>query len=171
MASISSDFATAYTAATTSRTAGPSLADYDYNIRYRTVSVTVTSAFATAVSGGASDSATGATAYFELGPALFDGQVIPNESFISYDTGSTGTITAVTCMLQKYNSTDGLVALSGLATPSGAVADYFLDFSTPTTLPTVQKSDTLRVGIVAATTLTSGRTLRINVAYRPKHVS
>jgi hypothetical protein len=155
MASELSTFAALYDAADT-RIGGPNLSEYDRPVRMRTDTVTLTEA------------ANASGDYYDLGPAMFEGQVIPNESFLSYDTGSTGTLNT-TFTLSKYNATDGVVDLSGLATGSGAVADYFLDFAAVTTLPTVTKSDRLRLYLTTVTTATAGRTIKVNICYIPKH--
>lgn len=166
MASGSSTYATSYDAATSSRTGGPSVATRELNMKYITDVVTLT----TGVLTGNDTYLSGD--YYDLGPAGFEGYVIPNLSFISYDTGSTGTLTNAFFVLAKYNSTDGAVVISGECNANGLVADYFADFAAATTWPSVQKGDRLRLYLANTEgTYTNGRTLRVNVACLPKHVS
>lgn len=158
MASELSTYATSYDAATSSRTGGPSVADRERDLKYIFDTVTLTEA------------ANASGDYYDLGPAGFEGQVVPNMCFLSYDTGSTGTLNT-TFTISKYNATDGVVDLTGLATGNGLVADQFADFAAATTWPTVTKSDRLRLYLTTVTTATAGRTIKVNIAYAPKHVS
>lgn len=150
-----STFAALYDAADT-RIGGPNLAEYDMAKRYRFDTVTLTS--------DVNDTGD----YFDLGPALFNGQVIPNECFLSYNTGATGSLNT-TFTLSKYNATDGVVDLTGLATGSGAVADYFLDFAAATTWPTVLPTDRLRLYLTTVSTADAGLAIKVNIAYAAKH--
>lgn len=157
MASELSTYAALYDAAN-GRVGGPSLADRMKGVISIEDTVTLTEAA----------NATGD--YYDLGPANFNGQVIPSECFLSYDTGSTGTL-STTFTLAKYNATDGVVDLTGLATGNGLVADYFADFAAATTLPTVQATDRLRLYLTTVTTATAGRTIKVNIIAKAKHTS
>jgi hypothetical protein len=158
MASELSTYAALYDAAATTRIGGPSESDRVFKVCLLTDLVTLTEAA----------NATGD--YYDLGPANFDGQVVPNECFLSYDTGSTGTL-STTFTISSYDPDTGTVTdLTGLATGNGLVADYFADFAAATTWPTVTKDMRLRLYLTTATTATAGRTIRVNVAFIPKHV-
>lgn len=159
MASELSSYATLYDAAATSRNQGPSADDRLIQPTYLTDSVTLTEAA----------NATGD--YYDLGPVGLNCQVIPNECFLSYDTGSTGTL-STTFTLAAYNPTTGVVTdLTGLATGNGLVADYFADFAAATTWPTVDREDRLRLYLTTVTTATAGRQIRVNVMLIPKHTT
>lgn len=159
MASELSAWAALYDDANTSRIQGPSLDDVLIQPSLRTDSITLTEA--------ANESGD----YYDLGPALVTCQVIPNESFLSYDTGSTGTLNT-TFTLKSYDPVTGTVTdLSGLATGNGAVADLFADFSTPTTWPTVDKDHRFRLYLTTVTTATAGRQIRVNIKLIPKHTT
>ncbi len=166
MASASSTYATAYDAATSSRTGGPSAATRAQGV----ILLTDTFTIATSVNTG-HDTATSGD-YYDLGPAGFEGQVIPNLSFLSYNTGSTGALTNAHFTLYSYSTAGVLTALTGICDANGAVADYFADFTTPTTWPTVTKSDRLRVYLSNTEgTYTVGRAIQVNLATIQKHVS
>jgi len=155
MANEDSDFADAYADQNT-RSGGPSLADYDYPVRYRRVNITITEA------------ANASGDYYDLGPALFEGEVIPWLSGLRYKTGSTGTLNT-TFTLSKADTAGTVTDLTGLATGNGTVWDVFADFAAATTLPTVTATDELRLYLTTVTTATADRTVEVWVAYAPKH--
>ncbi len=159
MASEKSVYADAYDDGNTSRTGWPSADDRVIQPSYITDSITITEAA----------NATGD--YYDLGPVNIGFQVIPNECFLSYDTGSTGTLNT-TFTIASYNPTTAVVTdLTGLATGNGLVADYFADFAAATTWPSVAKGDRLRLYLTTVTTATAGRTVRVNVCVLPKHTT
>ena len=156
MANGTSSFATAYDAAATTRVGGPNAAEYDLPIRYIRRPITM---LGTEASGE----------YHDLGPALTGLQVVPNQSFVMYPTGSTGTLSTTATLAAYKPSTAAVTNLSGLATLNGLVADQFADFAAATTWPTVAADDRLRIYFTTMTTTTAGRTAEVWIAYVAKH--
>lgn len=151
-----SDLATLQAASTGSRTGGPNITDYDKEKRYYKVACTVPSGAA-------------AADWFTLGCIQKGGvTIIPSESFIQYDTGSTGTFTSV-LTLSKVSTAGTVVDVSGPVTVNGLVADYFADFAAATTYPTVAVDDVLRLYITTLNTATAARTFNVWVAYTCKN--
>lgn len=155
MANGTSAFATAYDAAATARTGGPSISDYDFAIRRRIVQIVV---LGSETSG----------AYHDLGPALTGMVVIPEQCCCRYPTGSTGTL-STTATLSKVSTAGTVTDLTGLATLNGLVQDTFADFAAATTLPTVSATDRLRIYFTTVSTVTAARTVDVEIAYYVKH--
>lgn len=159
MASELSTWAALYDAATTKRYQGPSADDRVIQPSLLTDSITLTEA------------ANASGDYYDLGPAGVTCQVIPNECFLSYDTGSTGTLNT-TFTISSYDPVTGTVTdLTGLATGNGLVADQFADFAAATTWPTVDKDHRFRLYLTTVTTATAGRQIRVNIKLIPKHTT